>query len=142
MLQVVDLPAITQVEEPRAGGKIQFNAETARIFAARSAAIRRSRMGQSAKPTAQAPLIPAPAKETAEDKFPLKLLNRVRKQIMSITETLEQETDPQKIDRLCNALSSLSEVERKLAMRPTPAPLKQPVQSKRSRTSSGAVPLD
>ncbi len=63
-------------------------------------------------------------------------LARARKQVDMLSDMLECEEDPQKLDRLASALARLSEIERQLANRPLPGSLKpsQPRQQQRSAT--------
>ena len=56
--------------------------------------------------------------------YAAKRLARARKQIDKLDGMIEEETDPQKLDRLASALARLSEIERQLANRPLPGSFK------------------
>ena len=58
------------------------------------------------------------------DGYLSKRLMRVRKQVDKLDGMIEEETDPQKLDRLASALARLSEIERQLANRPLPGSFK------------------
>ena len=58
------------------------------------------------------------------DHYLAKRLTRTRKQIDALCSLIDNETDPQKLDRLASALARLSEIERQLANRPLPGSFK------------------
>ena len=55
-------------------------------------------------------------------------LSRVRCQLARLHDMLDDETDPQKLDRLASAIARLSELERQLANRPLPGSIRRAVQ--------------
>jgi len=70
-------------------------------------------------------------------------LIRVRAQIDMLSDMLESEQDPQKIDRLANAITRLSGLEREYANRPLPGTLKpssKPSQSRPRTIEPTAIP--
>lgn len=104
----------------------QFTPANARIMAARAAVARRIAaekreamlQEELAKPIAPA-LLP-------DDVFRLQSLARVRKQMDNVFGMMDDEQDPQKIDRLASALARLNEAERQLSNRSLP-PSQKPV---------------
>ena len=54
------------------------------------------------------------------DDYTSRRLFRVREQVERLSDMLDEETDPQKLDRIACALARVSEIERQLAMRPMP----------------------
>ena len=78
--------------------------------------------------------------EKAES-FRLERLSRVRAQLTRLDKMLNEEFDPQKLDRLASAIARLSEQERLLTGRPMPGSLKplQGRQSSRKVTSAAEV---
>ncbi len=67
-------------------------------------------------------------------------LARVRTQIDMLSDMLEAEEDPNKLDRLANAISRMSELERQLAGRPLPGSLK-PTQARQAQRSATVEPI-
>ncbi len=91
--------------------------QTAKEMAARSHQARNERIEKlriAANP------VPLPA----DDSYVQRRLYRVREQIEMLSTMLDNEDDPQRIDRLASALARLSETERQLAGRPLPGSLK------------------
>ena len=70
------------------------------------------------EPTQPQP-IPQPAAIPA-DYYVQGRLARVREQIERLSDMLDEETDPQKIDRICAGIERLSKIEGNLANRPLP----------------------
>ena len=60
------------------------------------------------------------------DDYTSRRLFRVREQIERLSDMLDEETDPQKLDRLACALGRVSEIERQLSNRPLPGSLRPP----------------
>lgn len=100
---------------------------------------------------AKAALAPAPpdVHPKPQDTYLASRLARVRKQIDQLSDMLDEETDPQRLDRLACALARVSEIERQLAGRPMPgsrrpAPEADPSQvtraSRATATPLGAAP--
>ncbi len=71
-----------------------------------------------------------------QDDYIQRRIARVREQIEMLSDMLDQEEDPNKLDRLASAIDRLDEMERKHAGRPLPGSLKpsQPRQQQRSAT--------
>lgn len=91
----------------------RFSAANAKEMAARSHLLRKQRVQElrlAANP------VPLPA----DDSYVERRLSRVRQQIEVLSDMLESESDPQKIDRLASAIARLAEYERQLANRPLP----------------------
>ncbi len=95
----------------------QFTAETAADMAKRSWEARR-------KAEQEAALKPQPAQPEPQLTYVERRVNRVREQIEMLSGMLDDEQDPNKLDRLANAISRMSELERQLAGRPLPGSLK------------------
>ncbi len=100
----------------------QFTAETAAEMAKRSWDARRKAEQEAANKPQEAE--PEPQLTYVERR-----LNRVREQIEILSQMLDEEQDPNKIDRLANAITRLSGLEREYANRPLPGTLK-PTQPK------------
>ena len=79
-----------------------------------------------------------PAQQT--EAYIAKRLVRVRKQIDLLSAMLEEEQDPNKIDRLASAIAKLSELERQLAGRPLPGSLK-PSSPRSTRQQAPMMPV-
>ena len=73
--------------------------------------------------------IPHPSLQDA-DSYLEKRLTRGRGEVESLSDLLDKEKDPQRIDRLCSGLARLCELERVLAMRPLPGSMKPSKDSK------------
>jgi hypothetical protein len=109
--------------------------ETARKFAELRKAAQAKREAVAKEREAQAqenPNLP---------KYLLDRLARVRGQIDHINNLIEDESDPQKLDRLASALYRFSEIERNLAGRPLPGSLK-PSAARSRRQSSSFAPVE
>ncbi len=65
---------------------------------------------------------------------------RVRERLQSLYKMVEDEKEPQGIDRLCAAIAKLHEVERNLSGRPLPGSLRPKPVSNSPRSSSALVP--
>ena len=81
--------------------------------------------------------------QTTPETYVDKRLIRVRAQIDMLSDMLEAELDPQKIDRLANAITRLSGLEREYANRPLPGTLKpssKPSQSRPRTIEPTAMP--
>lgn len=72
----------------------------------------------------QAAAEPQPVPQNPSESYVDKRLIRVRAQIDMLSDMLEAEEDPAKIDRLANAITRLSGLEREYANRPLPGTLK------------------
>jgi DNA repair ATPase RecN len=59
-----------------------------------------------------------------QDDYIQRRIARVREQIEMLSDMLDQEEDPNKLDRLASAIDRLDEMERKHAGRPLPGSLK------------------
>lgn len=110
--------------------KIPFTPANAREMALRSVLARKAAKDAE---NSQAPNESLQATEQSED-YTEQRLTRTRKQIDMLSDALEEEDDPQRIDRLASAIARLSEIERQLANRPLPGSLKP--SSKPSRGQS------
>ena len=77
----------------------------------------------------------------ADDYLAMKLV-RVRKQLARLDDLLDQEDDPQKIDRLASAIARLSEIERILRGAPLPGSRKPLPERSMKRMISPAQPID
>ena len=115
-----------------------FTTETARQAAANSAIVRQSRRNAEEAKVAQAEKIIAAAAQSPalaealgvrNDEFITRRILRVREQIERLSALLDEEEDPQALDRIASAISRLSTLEREYAMRPAPGTLK-PTQPK------------
>ena len=73
----------------------------------------------------------------ADDYIAAKLV-RVRKQLARLDDLLDEESDPQKIDRLASAIARLSEIERILRGSPLPGS-RRPAPDRTDRRPSRAV---
>lgn len=87
----------------------RFTTANAREMAAR---------GVLARKQAALKLTPEPV--LTGENYTARRLIRVREQIDRVSDMLDAETDPQKLDRLAAALERLTELERKLDNRPLP----------------------
>lgn len=90
--------------------------EIARSFGVRSGEVRRA----LAIERKQVQAMPDPAPVQTESDYLQRRLSRVREQIDRVSDMLDAETDPQRLDRLAAALERLTELERKLDNRPLP----------------------
>ena len=79
------------------------------------------------------------AQAEVSEMFKLQVLNRVRKQIESILQSLEDEKDADAVDKLCRSLDKLMEQERKLSGRPLPGSYRPEPPVKRRFSSSTPV---
>lgn len=112
-----------------------FTVESARIAALKSVAVRKERQ-QARKALA---LIPAPPPLPTPSQTEIEIawrLSRTRKQIERIADLLDQERDPQKLDRLSAAWERLNRMEFALAGRPMPGQLRPREQSSKRRSYS------
>lgn len=100
---------------PRVIG-IPFTAENARLMALRSVEARKQRKDHP-QPSAVQPS--ADTLATLDD-YQAKTIVRVRERMDKLLDLLEEEEDPNKLDRLASAFAKLQEEERKLAGRPLP----------------------
>lgn len=103
--------------------------ENAKELAQRSAETRRLIKQYRTRPQANQP-------NEQRDYYTVKRLSRVRRQIDSLSNDLDAETDATKKDRLASAISRLSEIERQLANRPLPGSWK-PTQAPKKRPWTG-----
>jgi hypothetical protein len=90
-----------------------FTRENARTMAVRGHQLRKQRLEElriAANP------VPLPA----DNSYVERRLARVRQQIENLSDMLESEKEPAKLDRLASCLARLSEIERQLANRPLP----------------------
>ena len=94
-----------------------FTAETARAAAILSHSARSARNAPPIQPPTLA-AIPQPA--TIADDYAARKLARVRGQIERVESLLDDSDEPQAVDRFCNALTRLYDLERILAGRPLP----------------------
>lgn len=140
-MQVVDGNA-TNTTKPAYS---HFNRENAKLYAAQAVLKRRlnkiERVKQSAELEQSKAVAEVKAGQAPCDDYRAKRLLRVRKQISRLETMLDDEQDPQKIDRLCSALARLSEIERQLAGRALPGSLK-PASLRQPRQSSQAEPIE
>ena len=102
-----------------------FTKESAASYGKKGALARWAPKPPPPEPPPVAELVPEP-------NYNLKRLSRVRKQIDQLSTMLEEESEPQSIDRLASAISRLSEIERQLSGRPLPGTL-QPGREKPAR---------
>ncbi len=107
-----------------------FTAETARLAALKSAQVRQAKASAEPEPFLTAP-IPAQA-----DDYLAKRLSRVRGQIERLSVLLDEEDEPQKLDRLSAALDRLSKLEFAYSNRPMPGTWKPAPQAKERRTDA------
>ena len=73
------------------------------------------------------------------DPYLAKRLSRVRIQVESLNKLLDTELDPQKIDRLVNAIYRLTELERVIAGRPLPGSYKPTPQRRAASNNTQAT---
>lgn len=113
-----DTPIIAKPRKPW-----HFTPENAREMAARALKAKRAACGYVSV-------------ENAPDPYIAGRLTRVRKQIERLSDMLDSEIDPQKLDRLAAAIERLAKQEQNLAGRPLPGSFK-PIKVKASRPNSG-----
>jgi len=119
------------------------DSQTARELAAKSHEARRrnKELRELAELEEQNKALMAP--QTTPETYVDKRLIRVRAQIDMLSDMLEAELDPQKIDRLANAITRLSGLEREYANRPLPGTLKpssKPSQARPRTIEPTAIP--
>ena len=119
------------------------DSQTARELAAKSHEARRrnKELRELAELEEQNKALMVP--QTSSESYVDKRLTRVRAQIDMLSDMLEAEQDPQKIDRLANAITRLSGLEREYANRPLPGTLKpssKPTQTRPRTVEPTAIP--
>lgn len=119
-----------------------FTADNARAMADIGRQRRQERKAQNAI-TASLPI--EDRQKPVEDTFPAKILSRVRKQIASVMDSLEQAlTDPEPDSKRCkdmsDCLSRLAELERQLAGRPLPGSMRPSAAKVRRPASTISAP--
>lgn len=110
-----------------------ISAANAREMAAKSHAARRLRAAQADQRANTPPLTPQIA-----DAFLAERLVRVRKQLDKLDSLIEEERDPNRLDRLASAQSRLSEQKRIMSGRPLPGS-RRPARERTRPAPMGAV---
>jgi hypothetical protein len=113
------------------------NAQIARQAALLSVQARRTKAEQRAS---QSALDEAMVQALPVDDFTVRKLARVRGQIDQVEKLLDKADEPQAVDRFCNALTRLYDVERILAGRPLPGS-RRPKDERGPRASAGWIEL-
>jgi hypothetical protein len=130
------IPAMPETETPPARPPAKrgfFTAENAAKYAELAHAARRQQSIADATIANALPLA------DSADNFVSRKLARVRGQIDVIEKLLDKATEPQAVDRFCNALTRLYDVERILAGRPLPGSRRP--REDRGRVSAGWIEL-
>lgn len=115
--------------------QFRFTRDNAKQFSAKANQARWSRAKQPKLPEAQAEQVPA----SPDDGYVQTTVSRTRRQLDRLFELMEEELDPQKLDRLASAIARLAEQERQLSGRPLPGSLR-PKQKRTKRSNSSAEP--
>ena len=115
-----------------------FTAENARLMALRSVEARRQRK-DNPQPSATQPS--ANTLATLDD-YQAKTIVRVRERMDKLLDLLEEEEDPNKLDRLASAFAKLQEEERKLAGRPLPGSRRPSPEKSKPRTPGSYEPME
>ena len=124
------------LEQPPATPRVKrgfFTAENAAKYAELAHAARRQQVLADAAVANALPLA------DSADNFVSRKLSRVRGQIDVIEKLLDKSTEPQAVDRFCNAMTRLYEIERILAGRPLPGSRRP--REDRARVSAGWIEL-
>jgi len=93
-------------------------------MAARSAEVRRENRKSAKEAKERRAALVASQTPEAGAVYVARELRQVRQQIDRLNGMLDQEADPVRLDRLCSAITRLSERERQLAGRPLPGSLR------------------
>ncbi len=120
-----------------------FNKANAKLYAARSAEMRKQALLERQQAEAKAETEPKPVHEQASaqgrpDPFVSTSLAQARKQLVKLYSMLnkaEPALEPSEIDKIASAISKFSDIEQKLAMRPGPGTIKPTEQVKQTRAN-------
>ncbi len=119
-----------------------FNKANAKLYAARSAEMRRQAIADREQAHAQAETEAKHGPEQAlvkvgADPYVSETLLRTRKQLNKLYKAIDDsELAPAEIDRLASAIARFTEIERNLAMRPGPGTLK-PADTVQAKSRAG-----
>lgn len=119
-----------------------FDAESARLMAVKAVEARRKKAAErEAMRLNPPPVQPIASVSNPSADYEKKRLARVRKQLDKLDRMIEEEMDPQKLDRLASAQSRLAKQEQELSGRPLPGSLR-PSKAKSSPKQITTEPLE
>lgn len=119
----------------------RFSRENCREMAARSLASRKRNQAEREAMRNIAPSVLPVASAGEADIYLMQRISRTRGHLARLDGLLEKETCPKALDKLSAAIARLSEVERVLAMRPSP-PRAKPSRDTRKDRAGTSEPLD